>query len=345
MIGGITVDSLAIESLLFSDSIILDNSLDLENYDHYVVAFSGGKDSLACILHLLEQGVPRNRIELWHHRIDGAEGSSLMDWPITEDYCSAVAAALGLPIFFSWKEGGFEREMLRQDLPTAPIHFQAPDGLHTVGGNGPSGTRCKFPQVSGNLAVRWCSAYLKIDVAAAAIRNDPRFPNRRTLVITGERAEESPGRAKYQTFEPHKADRRAGKSARHVDHWRPVHGWSESQVWEIIQRHRINPHPAYWLGFGRVSCMKCIFGSDDQWATIKKIDSQGLSDVAAYEKRFQTTIHRTKTVMERANSGTPYPSASGKLVEIAMSASYREPVFLDPWVLPPGAFGESAGPT
>lgn len=317
---------------------------DFQSYDHILVAFSGGKDSLACLLHLLDLGVPRTRIELWHHRIDGEEGA-LMDWPITESYCDLVAAAFCTPIFFSWKEGGFEREMLRNESPTAPIHFQSVDGLYTTGGVGPQGTRRKFPQVSGNLSVRWCSAYLKIDVAAAAIRNDPRFAGKRTLVVTGERGEESPGRAKYAVFEPHKADLREGKSRRHVDHWRPVHAWSESEVWGIIRRYRVNPHPAYWLGFGRVSCMKCIFGSPNQWATVRALDPKGFTRIAEYEDEFGLTIHRIYSVIDRANQGTPYPMLSSKWRSIAMSKHYDEPVFLDHWEYPAGAFGESVGPT
>ncbi|WP_250565051.1 hypothetical protein [Adonisia turfae] len=38
--------------------------------------------------------------------MDGREGSTLMDWPITENYCRAIAKALDLPIYFSWLEGG-----------------------------------------------------------------------------------------------------------------------------------------------------------------------------------------------------------------------------------------------
>lgn len=56
------------------------------DYDRYVVAFSGGKDSLACLLHLLECGVDRSKIELHHHLVDGREGSTLFDWPVTESY-------------------------------------------------------------------------------------------------------------------------------------------------------------------------------------------------------------------------------------------------------------------
>ena len=139
-------------------------------YTYVIVAFSGGKDSIACVLHLLDLGVPRELIELWHHDVDGREGSSLMDWPCTADYCRKLAAAFGLRLSFSWKVGGFEREMLRKDQPTAPTAFENESGaVRFAGGDGPANTRMQFPQVSPDLSVRWCSAYLKIDVCAAAI--------------------------------------------------------------------------------------------------------------------------------------------------------------------------------
>src|SRR5437867_1935751 len=82
------------------------------DYDHIIVAFSGGKDSTAAFLHLLEARMPQERIELWHHEVDGREGSRLMDWPCTPAYCQEFASAFRVPVSFSWREGGFEREML-----------------------------------------------------------------------------------------------------------------------------------------------------------------------------------------------------------------------------------------
>lgn len=163
---------------------------DLGAYRRFVVAFSGGKDSLAALLHLLSLGVPAHAIELHHHDVDG-QGGTFMDWPCTSGYVHAIAQHLGIALYFSWREGGFAREMDRANAPTAPILFETPNGIGFAGGIGPAGTRGLFPQTSPDLRVRWCSPALKIDVLAAAIRNQPRFYDGHTLVITGERAEES----------------------------------------------------------------------------------------------------------------------------------------------------------
>jgi predicted phosphoadenosine phosphosulfate sulfurtransferase len=69
-------------------------AVDLHSYENIIVFFSGGKDSLACLLQLLDVGAKPGRIELWHHDVDGREGSNLMDWPCTASYCRAVADGL-----------------------------------------------------------------------------------------------------------------------------------------------------------------------------------------------------------------------------------------------------------
>lgn len=320
--------------------------MKLDIYDHIIVYFSGGKDSLACVLRLLELGVPRSKIELWHHDVDGCEGGKMrMDWPSTRAYCSAVATALNIPIYFSWRMGGFEREMLRENARTAPTRFETPGGeIGQAGGTrGKFNTRRKFPQISGDLTVRWCSAYLKIDVATIALNNQPRFHGKKTLTISGERAEESVARSKYAEFEPDRADRRDGRARRHIDRWRPVLHWPEQQVWDIIECHRINPHPAYHLGWGRVSCMTCIFGSHNQWASVAQIAPLAIETIAGHERAFGLTIHRTMSVCERVAVGQPYPMNG--YVNVALAEDYIEPVFVDNWRLPAGAFGESCGPT
>lgn len=319
---------------------------DLTQYDRILVAHSGGKDSMACLLHLLDLGVPASKLELHHHDVDGREGSDLMDWPVTRSYVQAIGNAFGIPVFFSWRQGGFEREMLRQNSGTAPVVFTRGDGeIVTMGGErSPPNTRRRFPQVSANLAVRWCSSVLKIDVMARLLANDERFRHGKTLIVTGERAEESACRARYAEFEPHRCDLRAGRRPRWIDQWRPVHAWTEAQVWEQMRKWRVMPHPAYYVGFGRTSCMKCIFGSPNQWRTIQFITPKGFDRIARYEQEFGVTIHRRLSVIQQAQAGSVYPSAE-RYMDAALSDTFHGPVFVDPWLLPAGAFGEGTGPT
>ena len=93
---------------------------DLWSYERILVFHSGGKDGMAALLYLLDLGVPRSKIEIHHHDIDGREGSHLMDWPVTRSYVEVMGRALGIEVFFSWKQGGFERELLRENCQTAP---------------------------------------------------------------------------------------------------------------------------------------------------------------------------------------------------------------------------------
>ena len=322
---------------------------ELEQYSKILVMFSGGKDSTALVLHLLELGVPKHKIELWHHDIDG-KGPLFMDWESTPAYCQAFADAFELPIYYSWKAGGFEREMKRQNSLTAPIFFECPTEVPGVvitrscgGTRGKESTRLKFPQVSPDLKVRWCSAYLKIDVGAAALRNQERFNNSKTLVLSGERGEESPARAKYKALEVDRADARSGKLGRHVDRWRPIIDWSEQQVWAIFERHGVVAHPAYYLGWARVSCKFCIFGNADQFASAFKISPTQGEHIAALEESFGVTIKRNETIGALAAKGTPY-NMPEELVQAATSTEYTGSIFTDKWELPAGAYGDGCGP-
>ncbi|WP_196756776.1 phosphoadenosine phosphosulfate reductase domain-containing protein [Gluconobacter oxydans] len=321
-------------------------SPDLASYDRIIVAVSGGKDGTACLLALLEAGAPVERIELWHHEVDGA-GRSFMDWPSTGPYVAALACDFNLPLYRSWREGGFEREMLRDTTPTAPVVFETPDGVVRTGGQGPEGTRLRFPQVSASLSVRWCSASLKVDVADRALRGQDRFLNRRTLVVTGERAEESPARARYAAFEPHRTDTRTGtRRRRYVDHWRPVHAWSEAEVWDILKRWRVMPAYPYQAGFSRLSCAFCIFGNADQFATLKWMDANRFAKLVRYEKDFGCTIKRDRGLEQLSSEGTVFQAARSRpdLVAACLSDRPLQTVLTEDWILPAGAFGTGGGP-
>jgi 3'-phosphoadenosine 5'-phosphosulfate sulfotransferase (PAPS reductase)/FAD synthetase len=323
--------------------------LPLEEYDLCIVSFSGGRDSMALVLDLLEQGVPRERIQLWHQRVDGeATAEPFMDWPCTESYVRAVGTALGIRVLFQWRHGGFLGELLKQHARTQPVSFERQDGsIGTAGGlKAKVGTRRRFPQPTADLRVRWCSPVLKIDAAALAINNEPAFRGRNILFLTGERRQESPNRAGYAEKEPHRCDCKS----RRVDAWRSVIDWDEGRVWDIMRRCRIVPHPAYRLGFSRVSCALCVFSGPDQWASVRRIAPERFARIAAFEREFSFTIRKGVTVEQLADRGTPYPACEDQaLVRLALSHEYRpDQVFVSEgqeWHLPPGAFKRGGGPS
>lgn len=106
--------------------IYLPELLPLEEYDLIVVLISGGKDSVACYLKLLELGVPKERIEFWHHDIDGGHPSRRMDWKCTQNYVKALADAEGIKLRVSYRVNGFFGELYRIGA-SEPIEWIDPD--------------------------------------------------------------------------------------------------------------------------------------------------------------------------------------------------------------------------
>lgn len=319
------------------ESIYLDSLLPLEEYDLIIILFSGGKDSTACYYKLLEMGVPKEKIELWHHDIDGGHPSRRMDWRCTQNYVRSFADVEEVTLRVSYRVNGFFGELYRIGA-SEPIEWIDPETGEVMQCKlTPNylkcrelkekctedmeevlqqyGYRMKFPAKSGDLSRRWCSAYLKIVVADSVISNLDRleqlgelggkrlkFPAKggthqgrwcsgslkaavqdsvtsnldktkedvKVLVVSGERRGESAGRAMYNEMEIHRTN--AEKKAHRIVHqWRPVIDYSEKDIWEVLKRHRANPHPCYRAGWNRCSCAQCIFSTPKLFAGIREL--------------------------------------------------------------------------
>ncbi|WP_027628133.1 phosphoadenosine phosphosulfate reductase family protein [Ruminiclostridium cellobioparum] len=177
----------------------LEQLLPLEDYDKIIILFSGGKDSTACYFKLIEMGVPKEKIELWHHDIDGGHPTRKMDWPCTANYVKSFAEATGTYLRLSWRQNGFWGEVYRVGS-SHPIQYTDNGEVKTCKLSKLQersqelrenildsdelkeyGYRMKFPAKSADLNVRWCSAYLKIVVGDTVIRNLEKFNELRSL--------------------------------------------------------------------------------------------------------------------------------------------------------------------
>jgi 3'-phosphoadenosine 5'-phosphosulfate sulfotransferase (PAPS reductase)/FAD synthetase len=298
---------------------------------------------------VLATGLDPKKIELHHHDVDG-QGETTFDWEITPAYVQAVADHLNLPLISSWREGGLFAEMNKINAPSGAITYRQETGeiKRLVNPRAPHNTRLFYPQKTNDLKLRWCSSFSKIDVLRQLINNSERFLQSRTLVITGERREESAARSRYDDFFPHHCDtRNSPKLRRHVDHWRPILDWTKRDVWSTIEKSRIRPHPAYSLGWGRLSCRTCIFSSKNQWATIRYAYPKIFAKILDKEISSGKTITNGFTVAEMADQGIPYKDtiSNKELARFADQKEWTLPIIMDPWILPPGAFGEMHGPS
>ena len=315
----------------------------IDTYDLIIISYSGGKDSTACVLELLAQGAKPQQIELWHQSIDGRllNEKPFFDWQSTDGYVSQFAKHMNLNLSYQWRAQGFYGEMFRIEERTKDVWAErngdlihVPSSIH-----GKKSTRLKFPAKTASLSTRWCSAYLKIDVAARIMNNLPEFRGKKILFVTGERREESSARSKYKETELH----RTHSSRKTVHHWRPIIDWKEQSIWDIIEANNIQPHPAYYLGFPRLSCRSCIFYSKDHWATLKEVAPDVIDMLVDVERQIGYKLDNKLTIDEMVAIGkSKLLPENYKYIDQAIN-EYSGEILTNNWQLPVGAFGSGGG--
>lgn len=391
--------------------IYLPRLLPLEEYDLIVVLISGGKDSVACYLKLIELGVPKEKIEFWHHDIDGGHPTRRMDWKCTQNYVKALADAEGVKLRVSYRVNGFFGELYRIGA-SEPIEWIDPDTGEIRQCKLSSnylkckelkeqateemeellkqyGYRMKFPAKTGDLSRRWCSAYLKICVADTVVSNLDRlgeleelggkrhkFPakggthsgrwcsgnlkaavqdsvtanleetkhDKKILIVSGERRGESAGRSKYNEMEIHRTNATA-KAHRVVHQWRCCIDYSEKDVWELLKRHHINPHPCYRIGWNRCSCMMCIFSTPRLFAGVKELFPDDYASLRHDEEVLGFTLDNKKNLDEFIGDTPSCVCWSDKkaIHSILTGEFGTEDIYTENWNYPVGAFHGADG--
>lgn len=198
--------------------------IDLTAYSLILVNTSSGKDSVNCLMETVAEA-KRQRVI---HRVMAVYSDLGADWTQSYDVAQAQCRGLGIPL---------NRVFPKHSLP---------DYLEA---------RMRFP----SMRCRYCTA-MKTGAIEKFIRQlYPAKIESKILSITGERAEESPRRAKLPIFEPHKV---LTSGNRQVFRYRPIHDWSTGKVWDKIRTAKMPYHPAYDLGNERLSCALCVFACD-----------------------------------------------------------------------------------
>lgn len=391
--------------------VYLPELLPLEEYDLIVVLISGGKDSVACFYKLLELGVPKEKIELWHHDIDGGNPERRMDWRCTQNYMKALADAEGVKLRVSYRVNGFFGELYRIGA-SEPVEWVEPETGEVKQCKLSSnylkcrelkeqateemeemlkqyGYRMKFPAKSPDLSRRWCSAYLKIMVADSIVANldslgeleriggkRHKFPakggthqgrwcsgnlkaavqdsvtanleetnkDKKILIVSGERRGESAGRAKYNEMEIHRTNAET-RAHRTVHQWRAVIDYTEKDVWEVLKRHHVNPHPCYRLGWNRCSCAMCIFSTPRLFAGFRELFPDDFARLEHDEEILGFTLDNKKCLKDFVGDAESCvchddPDAMNAILTGEFTT---DDIFVDDWKYPAGAFHGADG--
>lgn len=201
---------------------------EIQNFETYIVAYSGGKDSTATLLWALDN-LPRERIRAVFCDT-GAE------WPETYSYLGYIERELEIEI-----------ERVRAgDRPLPPKRDGTPRECMADEGTtllDKIRLRGKWPAPR----YRFCTTYLKHWPLRLYARQ---FAS--AVQIEGSRAQESPARAKKPQFDP--SGNKTGDPM-----YRPVLYWPERQIWDYLRAYGILPNPVYNYTT-RCGCWCCIMG-------------------------------------------------------------------------------------
>lgn len=223
----------------------------------FVVNHSGGKDSQAMLLRLVER-VPRRQLLLIHADLPG------VDWEGIQEHIEATG--FGLPLVVT-RAGKTFLEMVEH--------------------------RGMFPSPS----TRQCTSDLKRGPIEREIRRylkaHPEFGG---LVVNcmGMRAEESTGRAKLSVLKRHDRNSVAG---REWWDWLPVHEMSECEVFGAIRAAGQKPLWVYAKGMSRASCRFCIMSSEADLRTAAKIAPGPYREMVSVERRLNFTLSMSRRTL------------------------------------------------
>ena len=212
---------------------------------------SGGKDSQAMTIKIVEAGIPRDQLVLVHATLGHIE------WPGTVAHIEATGFDLPL-IIAKARRSFFEMVEARGMFPS------------------PQYRQCTSDQKRGPIE-RELRRYLAAH---------PRYRGQ-LINAMGMRAEESPARRRRPTVKPNARNSVAGRTW--ID-WLPIHDLTTHDVFGTIASAGQEPHWAYGAGMTRLSCSFCIMSSLPDLQCAARLRPDLLAEYVALERRIGHTL-------------------------------------------------------
>ncbi|APO93229.1 phosphoadenosine phosphosulfate reductase family protein [Xanthomonas vesicatoria] len=233
----------------------------------FVVSHSGGKDSQAMLIKLLDR-IPPAQLLVIHASLGESE------WPGALELAKDQADVAGLPFLVARASKTF-LQMVERRYEVRP---------------GPNSS-C-WPSASA----RQCTADLKRGPIEREVRRHAKDKQFSTVVsCMGMRAAESPARAKRIALTINK---RGTVRGRDWFEWLPIHDMTTAEVWRTIAAAGQVPHPAYLSGNTRLSCVFCFFASPRDIANGARHRPELYREYRAIEQRTGYTFHQSRRSLD-----------------------------------------------
>ena len=221
----------------------------------YLASISGGKDSAAMALHLIEQGIDFRGVFFdtgWEH----PAVYEYINGPLADKIGSIEIVIPPLPSLTPEQENIALRYEAQLGHTSAMIRWIIKKGMFA--------SRVR----------RYCTDLLKIKtvkkLVKTVIENDDLPVN-----TVGIRAAESAARAKLPEREL--------STGLDCMVWRPILQWSKEDVIEIHHRHGLAPNPLYLNGADRVGCWPCIYSRKSEVRFMAETDPARVALLRALE--------------------------------------------------------------
>jgi 3'-phosphoadenosine 5'-phosphosulfate sulfotransferase (PAPS reductase)/FAD synthetase len=124
-------------------------------------------------------------------------------------------------------------------------------------------------------------------------RNHEESRPARVLQVLGLRAEESDARAK-----PGFGWKKGATSNQHVYQWLPIQGMTTGEVWDVIAASAMTHHPAYNVGFERLSCRLCPLAGEQDVALAALVYPELTDEIVAIERKYGHKFKETRSLEE-----------------------------------------------